>query len=159
MVTNLIAQYFKADHNRLDAAFAAFQDQKRESFDEAKKHFKIFFRGLRRHIVWEEEILFPLFEKKAGMHDEGPTFVMREEHRRIQALLDRIHAKVRVADPDSDDDEEMLMEVLEGHNLKEEQILYPAIDQLTTQKEVAQVFLEMETMPAERYETCCGVHK
>lgn len=159
MVTNLIVQYFQADHNRLDAAFATFQDLKRESFDEARKYFKLFFKGLRRHIAWEEDILFPLFEKKSGMRDGGPTFVMRQEHCRIKELLDRIHAKVRLADPNSEDDEEMLMEILEGHNLKEEQVLYPAIDQLTTQNEIAQVFLELENMPAERYETCCGVNK
>ncbi len=158
MVKNIVTQYFEADHNRLDAAFASFQELKRESFPEAKQHFKVFFKGLKRHIVWEEDVLFPLFEKKSGTSQGGPTFVMREEHRRIGALLDRIHEKVRKADPSSDDDEEMLVEILEAHNHKEEQVLYPAIDQLITEREAAQIFLAMETIPAERYETCCGAH-
>ncbi len=158
MVKNIVTQYFEADHNRLDAAFASFQELKRESFPEAKQHFKIFFKGLKRHIVWEEDVLFPLFEQKSGMSQGGPTFVMREEHRRIGDLLNRIHEKVRKADPSSDDEEEMLIEVLSAHNHKEEQVLYPAIDQLITERESAQVFLAMETIPAERYETCCGAH-
>lgn len=158
MSKNIVAQYFEADHNRLDAAFASFQELKRESFPEAKQHFKVFLKGLKRHIVWEEDVLFPLFEQKSGMKDGGPTFVMREEHRRIGALLERIHEKVRLADPSSDDDEEMLLEILGAHNHKEEKILYPAIDQLINEREAAQVFLAMETIPAERYETCCGAH-
>lgn len=159
MEKNLIMQYFQADHNRLDVALETFRDFKHESFSEAKRYFKIFNNGLKRHIVWEEDILFPLFEKKSGMSENGPTSVMREEHRRIGQLLERIHEKVRRADPSTDDDEEMLLEVLEAHNLKEEEVLYPAIDQITTQKEIADVFLAIETIPAERYETCCGIHK
>jgi iron-sulfur cluster repair protein YtfE (RIC family) len=158
MSTNLIAQYFQADHARLDAAFSSFRSLKEESFPQAKQYFKLFLRGLKRHIVWEEDVLFPLFEKKSGMKESGPTMVMREEHRRIGALLERIHDKVRNADPSSYDDEEMLMEILEAHNLKEEEVLYPAIDQIATESEVAAAFLAIESIPAARYETCCGTH-
>lgn len=156
--TNLVTQYFEADHNRLDTAFSRFQQLKREAFPEAKQYFKVFIKGLKRHIVWEEDVLFPLFESKTGMQNTGPTEVMREEHRRIGALLERIHDKVRKADPSSDDDEEMLLEVLGGHNHKEEMILYPAIDQTITEEEAAAAFLAMEMIPAERYDTCCGGH-
>ena len=159
MKTNLITQYFEVDHKRLDAAFACFQALKRESFPEAKQYFKIFYKGLKRHIVWEEEVLFPLFEEKSGMKNNGPTFVMRDEHRRIGAFLDRIHEKVRKADPLIDDDERVLLEVLGAHNTKEEQVLYPAIDKLVDQREMVKVFLALENIPAERYETCCGVQK
>jgi len=158
MKKNLIKSYFEADHDRLDLVFRRFQGLKRESYPDAKPYFKVFFKGLKRHIVWEEDVLFPIFEQKMGLKDEGPTFVMRQEHRRIGEFLNRIHEKVRQADVSSDDDEEMLIEVLEAHNFKEEQVLYPALDQMLTEDETAQIFMQMEMIPAERYETCCGSH-
>ncbi|HRK61471.1 MAG TPA: hemerythrin domain-containing protein [Candidatus Omnitrophota bacterium] len=156
--TNTITQYFEADHNRLDAIFHQFQKKKYESMAEAKPYFKSFNNGLKRHIVWEEDVLFPLFEEKSGIKDGGPTFVMREEHRRIGALLEGIHDKVRRGDSSSESEEEMLLEILNGHNQKEEQVLYPTMDQLLTEKEVAGIFVAMENIPAERYQTCCGGH-
>ncbi len=156
--TNAITQYFEADHNRLDAIFHQFQQKKYESAAAAKSYFKAFNNGLKRHIIWEEDVLFPLFEEKSGMKGGGPTFVMKEEHRRIGAILERIHDKVRQGDSSSEDDEEMLLEILEGHNQKEEQVLYPAMDQLLTEEEAAGLFVAMENIPAERYQTCCGGH-
>ena len=66
-----------------------------------KECFEKFKFGLHRHIAWEEEILFPLFEEKTGMTDGGPTFVMREEHRQIKALW-RSTQKVQRQNPESD---------------------------------------------------------
>lgn len=154
--TNLITQYFEADHNRLDAIFCQFQRAKGESVAKAKSFFKLFNNGLKRHIIWEEDILFPIFEKKTGMTAVGPTFVMREEHQKIGAILERIHDKLRRADLSSEVDEGMLIQVLSSHNQKEEQVLYPTLDRLITDEEVAQILLDMESIPIERYQTCCG---
>jgi len=44
--------------------------------------------------VWEEELLFPMWEEKTGMIEDGPTPVMRFEHDQIKQLLDTIHQKV-----------------------------------------------------------------
>jgi iron-sulfur cluster repair protein YtfE (RIC family) len=46
------------------------------------------------NLIWEENILFPLFEAKAGMRGSGPTAVMRAEHRRIGDCLEAIYQKV-----------------------------------------------------------------
>jgi regulator of cell morphogenesis and NO signaling len=126
----IIAAYFESDHDRLDALFNNYREKKRDDVKEAKPYFREFLKGLRRHIVWEEDVLFPFFEKASGI-TSGPTEVMRQEHRQIGEILDRIHDKVRKADPDTDREEEALLAVLKPHNDKEENILYPAIDQLT----------------------------
>ncbi len=156
--TQFIMNYFAADHDRLDALFQEFMRLKREDFPRAKSYFKDFLRGLKRHIVWEEDVLFPLFEKKTGMTAAGPTFVMRQEHRLIGAALEALHGKVRLADPDCDTEAGSLLDLLGQHNAKEETVLYPAIDQLTRPEEAAAIFHEMENIPAERYNTCCGAH-
>lgn len=154
---NPVTAYFEADHDRLDSLLQQFIQKKRGDFKVAKPYFREFFKGLRRHIVWEEEVLFPFFEKASGM-TMGPTEVMRQEHRLIGSILDRIHDKVRQADPNSDAEEQELFAVLKPHNDKEENILYPAIDQFAGPEQVAGLFLQMEEIPQERFQTCCGSH-
>ncbi|MDE2291134.1 MAG: hemerythrin domain-containing protein [Elusimicrobia bacterium] len=116
-----------------------------------------FLTGLSRHIVWEEEVLFPLFEEKTGMTG-GPTQVMRTEHRWIKDRLDAVHEKVRAADPGSDGEVEALLAVLGQHNMKEENILYPAIDAQLDAEGVAAVKKAMDSVPEERYACCCQAH-
>ena len=151
-----ISTYYEADHDRLDELFTNFQRLKRIDFAQAKPYFREFKFGLQRHIIWEEEILFPIFEQKTGMNNGGPTFVMRQEHRLIGKHLEAIHDKVRVLDPNSDGDEEALLNVLFAHNQKEEQILYPMIDRTVTDEERSTMFETMHSLPEERYAVCCG---
>ncbi|MBI2082180.1 MAG: hemerythrin domain-containing protein [Deltaproteobacteria bacterium] len=150
-----ITDYYAKDHDRLDGLFKTFQSTKRTDFGRAKVAFVEFKFGLQRHIIWEEDILFPFFEQKTGMRDGSPTAVMRMEHREIRDALESIHAKVAKKDPNSDESEERLVTVLTQHNVKEEEILYPAIDRLLTDQEKETVFKRMEDIPPERYETCC----
>jgi len=152
-----ITTYFEADHDRLDSLFSKYREKKREDVKAAKPYFREFFKGLRRHIVWEEEVLFPFFEEASGV-TSGPTKVMRGEHRQIGAILDQMHDKVRKADPNTDVEEESLLAVLKPHNDKEESILYPAIDQHAGSGKAADLFLKIEEIPAERFQTCCGSH-
>jgi iron-sulfur cluster repair protein YtfE (RIC family) len=153
-----IRTYFAEDHDRLDGLFARFQERKRADYAEAKPFFREFKFGLQRHIVWEEQILFPLFEEKTGLRDIGPTAVMRHEHRRIGQRLEALHDKVRRHDPESDAEEQALREALEAHNLKEETALYPALDRLLTDEEKQGVAEAMARLPEEAYRTCCGHH-
>lgn len=140
-----ITPFYTEDHDKLDEYFQCFQKTKRRDYARAGECFEKFESGLRRHIAWEEEILFPLFEEKTGMTDGGPTFVMREEHRQIKALLEEVHKKVQRRDPESDQEEQQLFEVLKQHNYKEEAILYPAIDRAASDEEREAVFKKMKT--------------
>jgi regulator of cell morphogenesis and NO signaling len=151
-----VTAYFGKDHDRLDFLFKEFQRLKYVDFLEAKKNFMAFKFGLQRHIIWEEEILFPLFEKKSGMSQAGPTFVMRIEHKEIGKILEDIHTKVKAADPASEREEEQLISILSIHNIKEENVLYPAIDECTIEMEIEEVFAKMNSIPEERYQTCCS---
>lgn len=143
---------FEKDHDRLDGHFAEFQRLKRTDFPAAKANFKQFMFGLKRHIIWEEEILFPIFERATGMLDRGPTAVMRQEHVLIHERLDALHAKVRAGDPESDAEADALLGVLKDHNMKEEQILYPAIDQMLAPGQLESIEKAMAAVP----EPTCG---
>ena len=85
------------------------------------------------------------------MSEGGPTFVMRAEHRQIGQQLEAIHGKVADQNPDSDQEEQVLLELLGSHNMKEERVLYPAIDQLTSAEDRETFFRNMKNIPEERY--------
>ncbi|HSN04250.1 MAG TPA: hemerythrin domain-containing protein [Nitrospira sp.] len=158
MTERTISSYYEEDHDRLDELFKAFQQLKRSDFPKAKEAFMAFKAGLQRHIVWEEDLLFPLWEEKTGMSEGGPTFVMRGEHRLIGQQLEAIHAKVAGDNLDSDEEEQMLASLLRSHNMKEERVLYPSIDQVTSAEERETVFRDMKNIPEDRYHGCCGDH-
>jgi iron-sulfur cluster repair protein YtfE (RIC family) len=125
---NEISNFMSSDHDRLDEIFKSFRILKNQDVKQANLLFSSFKSGLETHIVWEEEILFPIFERRTGMRDSGPTFVMRAEHRQIKGYLQKIHALISVGDVKTDEFEAGLVEVLTAHNNKEESILYPWID-------------------------------
>jgi regulator of cell morphogenesis and NO signaling len=85
----------------------------------------------------------------------GRTQVMRMEHRQIHDYLESSHKKVQEQNPDSDQEEQMLLAVLSAHNHKEENILYPAIDRSMSDAERAHVFNAMKNVPEDRYQFCC----
>ena len=143
MPTQSINRHFTEDHQRLDDLFHEFTKLKASDRPEAEKSFGEFKAGLERHIVWEEEILFPAFDIKFGHLQGGPTTVMRSEHREIRKYLDAMARKLSEQNFDTDDDEARLIPVLCVHNQKEEAILYPAMDGLFSEQERAMMFSEM----------------
>lgn len=132
--------YLSWDHDRLDGLLAdvvRLVDQ--NDLAAAREAYPAFDEGLRRHIRIEEEILFPLFERKTGM-TSGPTMVMREEHRIIQSALDRMKAAlVAAAAPAFRDALATLESTLPPHNMKEENVLYPMTDQALSDEERSEV--------------------
>lgn len=125
------------DHDRLDALEErAFAARAKGDLHEARAIYAVFAYGLRRHIRFEEEILFPEFELRAGFSPEGgPTAVMRDEHREILRCLDRIEAGISDPIANVDSPRHALHAVLGNHNLKEENIVYPLTDQALTAAE------------------------
>ena len=135
--------FMAQDHDRLDLIFKEFRSQENTNFAEAEKSFTDFKAGLERHIVWEEEILFPIFEKRTGMHNDGPTHVMRMEHRQIKDYLEKIRSKLATHDTATTELETGLMEVLTAHNQKEEAVLYPWFDSSLSAKEQEETLTRM----------------
>ena len=118
------------DHDRLDDLESrAFKARERGDFTQAKAIYSVFAFGLKRHIRFEEELLFPEFETRAGISAEaGPTAVMRDEHREILDCLDRIEKGIGDGSTPLESLRHTLHLVLGNHNLKEENIVYPLTD-------------------------------
>jgi hemerythrin-like domain-containing protein len=85
------------------------------------------------------------------MAEGGPTQIMRSEHKMIRACMEEIHRKVDTQDPESDADEQRLLELLKAHNMKEERILYPSMDQVISDEDRAKLYRAMKEMSKDRY--------
>ena len=91
--------------------------------------FGRFRSELESHFASEEELLFPAFEHATGM-TAGPTAVMRGEHEQMRALLGQMADAVAAHDADTfGGAAETLLILMQQHNMKEENILYPMCDQ------------------------------
>ncbi|MGK5090980.1 hemerythrin domain-containing protein [Deltaproteobacteria bacterium TL4] len=124
------SDFMSRDHARCDQFYAdgeaAVLDNKLEDASELLHAFAL---NLRRHFAMEERIAFPAFEKQTGMMG-GPTQVMRMEHEQMLNTLPEIDEAL----DDQDYDTvlgigETLLILMQQHNMKEENILYPMIDQ------------------------------
>ena len=90
--------------------------------------FELFRAQLETHFASEEELLFPAFEAATGM-TSGPTEVMRGEHRQMRDLLAQMQGAVESSDSDTfGGAAETLLILMQQHNMKEENILYPMCD-------------------------------
>ena len=139
-----ILEFMSIDHDRLDNKIRMYSAEKLLNIKLANNIFFFFKSELEQHIIWEEDILFPIFEKKTGIKNAGPTSVMRMEHIQIKNHLQEIKRKLNakiIEDPCKE--EVALFEMLKSHNEKEENILYPGIDNLTSEQEKEQMIKQM----------------
>lgn len=129
-----------ADHRRLDAVLADVkQEVKDQDLARARSLFAGFRRGLERHILVEEEVLFPAFEHHTGAREGGPTAVMRAEHAEIRRLMADVAGALEAAEgpPATTTPLAELTAILYAHNGKEERILYPMSDRALAEDEPA----------------------
>lgn len=139
-----VMEFMSQDHDRLDDVFKTFKQLKNEDISKATRFFEDFKQGLEQHIIWEEEILFPVFETKTGMRQQGPTIVMKNEHEQIKGYLKSIYQKIKEGNTDTDELEEAMFKLLKNHNGKEENVLYPSIDDMLDQSELEDIMNQMK---------------
>ena len=143
-----IVTFMRDDHARLDSIFMEFQCLRTSDHNAAKAAFSSFKQGLHRHIVWEEAILFPIFEQRTGLVDHGPSVVMRKEHRRITACLIAIEEELKETCVHGGVEQE-LTQTLAAHTRKEDTVLYPWIDAIISPGEGQELLIRMRTVAEE----------
>ncbi len=126
------------DHRYCDELFAAAEQAvEGEQWQQAAEAHQRFVDSMEQHFQAEEELLFPAFEEASGM-SEGPTSVMRHEHQQMRALFTQMGGAL--AEQSSEEylgASETLLILMQQHNAKEEQILYPMLDQMLAPQEAA----------------------
>lgn len=125
-----ISSFMTDDHRRCDDFFALAEQAVNDgAWEKAGECFATFHAAVLQHFDAEEKLLFPAFEQKTGMH-MGPTQVMRGEHIQMRELMEA--ARASLSDKDADGylgNAETLLIMMQQHNMKEENVLYPMCDQ------------------------------
>ena len=123
-------QILPAHHRHCDDLFAAAEESaQRGDWAAAAPAFARFNDQMKAHFEAEEGLLFPAFEAATGM-SAGPTQMMRHEHEQMRSLLSQLDAACAARDGEGYAGiAETLLMLMQQHNMKEENILYPMCDQ------------------------------
>jgi iron-sulfur cluster repair protein YtfE (RIC family) len=125
-----ISEFMQHNHRQCDELYAAAEEAvANEDWEAATAGWQAFTRELNTHITEREEgQLFPALEAANG--PPGPIAVMRGEHEQMRALVAQMNEALAAQDqPRFLGLGETLMMLTQQHNMKEENILYPIMDQ------------------------------
>ena len=126
-----ILEFLGGDHRTCDALFASAEDAVgQKNWGGAGTLFEQFHASMKHHLAMEESILFPAFEAHTG-NTMGPTQVMRMEHEQMRGLMQEMaHAVAKTDYEGYLGLSETLNMLMQQHNLKEENMLYPMSDRV-----------------------------
>lgn len=124
-----ILDFLGSNHRACDDLFASAEAAvAQNNWDSARNLFERFQSAMAHHLAMEEEVLFPAFDARTG-NSMGPTYVMRMEHEQMRGLLQDMARAVAAGNQDDYlGQSETLNMLMQQHNLKEENMLYPMSD-------------------------------
>jgi len=124
-----IQQAFTADHRACDETLAGVEKGlMAKAGAETDKAFARFRVQLEGHFSAEEQTLFPALEA-VFPGGSGPVSVMRSEHAQVRDLCDSVQELIERGEfARAAQTVDLLFSMLQSHNIKEEQILYPMCD-------------------------------
>ncbi len=126
-----VTEKLTREHRSCDDLFAVAEAGAADGdLDAAKRGLEGFVTDMERHFQREEQVLFPAFEARTGQ-SQGPTMVMRGEHEQMRRLFRELEQSLTQADSERFLGlSETLLMLMQQHNAKEEQMLYPMSDQV-----------------------------
>jgi len=124
-----IQQAFSADHRACDETLASVEKGLlAKAGAESDKAFARFRSQIEGHFNAEEQTLFPALEA-AFAGGSAPVAVMRSEHTQVRELCDEVQGLIGRGEFDrAAQAVDTLFSLLQSHNIKEEQVLYPMCD-------------------------------
>ncbi len=141
-----LAETLMAQHRDCDELFTDTENLVVQGdLDNARQGLAGFVDQTERHFRREEDVLFPAFEQRTGQ-TMGPTQVMRGEHAQMRQLFIDLRDAL-----DQGEGErflglsETLLILMQQHNAKEEQVLYPMAERVLSDQgqELLQSFSEI----------------
>ena len=125
-----------ADHQRLDAVLTELEAAIGAKSTAAAGPLKSFAAGLRRHMAWENEHLFPAVRARATAAQQRSIDSLIIDHERLSETLAELEASVAGADfIPARDQAAWLRKLLQGHNYDEEHGAYVEADRYLTDDE------------------------
>jgi hemerythrin-like domain-containing protein len=144
-------------HDDLDVYFRKHQVALLHfDFGRALEHLLEYERNLRAHMGDEEEILLPIYAERAEIPRAGGVKLFLDEHEKLLAHLALFRAQTeKLAEMEHPEDGLILLLDRESfykrlgshHDHREHDILYPILDQITTDEEKADILARAAAKP------------
>ena len=138
-----ITSHLHQQHVDCDDLFVAMEEAvHQKSWGTVESTMHHFINATEAHFRREETLLFPAFEAATGSA-MGPTQMMRVEHAQMRSLFDQMTDAL-----DQKDDRaiagaaETLLILMQQHNMKEENILYPMCDRALAADQVKHILAQ-----------------
>ena len=124
-----ISQSLTEDHRRIDQIFIDIEQViTKSAWDEAWSITNSFDQMMEHHFAIEEECLFPAIEQ-ATASASAPVRVMTMEHDQIRYLINVLRSAIAEKSRENGLSAcETLLIMIQQHNTKEENVLYPMAD-------------------------------
>ena|SRR2546423_784141 len=141
-------------HRELDGLF--FQHQRalmRIEIDRAKELLAEYSRDLLAHIRDEEEVMLPLYEERVNAPVGGAVDIFLGEHEKLRQFLALFAAEIEKIREMDDvergvlfliDSQHLFKRLLVHHETREKKMLYPLLDQVTTETEREELFTKLK---------------
>ena len=128
-----------------------------DDLPEARSQFARYAKALRAHAKDEEELILPVFAARGGEDLDSPPRLFLGEHDKIreflaeaEALLAGLEDGDRQAALDLLDRQVWFMNLLVHHDIREGKVLYPRVQEWTTQAERAAILSRLRLPEAPR---------
>jgi hemerythrin-like domain-containing protein len=133
------------EHNDLERLFESHQRALiARDIDAALATITAFENQLKWHIGYEEEVLLPLYKAKAGEVEGGTLPIFQAEHRKLRqsaaSLAQHTGSLYTVSDMVGSilnllDEEALFKGLFNHHALREQNLLFPRLDAVTSETE------------------------
>jgi hypothetical protein len=144
-------------HGQLDQMFIEHQRALiRLDLDRAEQLLNDYQIGLLAHIRDEEILMLPLYRERVNPPVGGAADIFAGEHEKLRqfvALFGQEMAKIRAMD-DVElgvlfliDSQHLFKRLLGHHDTREKKMLYPLLDEVTTEAERQELFARLEFAP------------
>ncbi len=142
-----VTEFLATEHRSGDECFASAEDAAQDGdLSLCRVRFQQFRTVMEQHFQKEEDTLFPPFEQASGS-PMGPTQVMRLEHQQMRESFAALDSALAAGDLEEYlGQAETLLILMQQHNIKEEQILYPMCDQIL-ETSVRSIIQAMQDVP------------
>lgn len=117
-------------HKLCDEDFALTEEAAHKgNWDACAKTYGKFKNELLEHFALEDDVLFTKFIELSGMSGDGPPSQMMAEHVQMRDLIQQMDDALEKKDKNNFTGVgETLLLMMQQHNMKEENILYPMLD-------------------------------
>jgi hemerythrin-like domain-containing protein len=144
-------------HKRLDELFLGHQRALlRMNVDRAETLWQEYECRLTAHMRDEEELMLPLYGQRAKIPVGGTVEIFSGEHDKLRQYLALFKAELNELRTASDlergvlfllDSQHLFKRLLVHHDHREKKMLYPLLDEVTTDDERTAVFAKIELAP------------